>query len=98
MVLIDAADRAGGAETFEHAVRPAAVAVLQRLHYLQVQVYIHLKIITVETHCSTLNVIEQIKMTKLMINFYIQKTKSKETSYPALNMYIKAHRQCNNLY
>ena len=42
VVLVDADDGAGRAETLEHAVRPAAVAVLQRLHDVQVQVDVHL--------------------------------------------------------
>lgn len=42
MVFVDAHYRTSGTEAFEHAVRPAAVSVLKRLDYLQVQVYIHL--------------------------------------------------------
>lgn len=38
MVLVDAADGAGGGERLEHAVGPASVPVLQGLHNLQVQV------------------------------------------------------------
>lgn len=41
VVLVDAAHRARGGERLEHAVRPAAVAVLQGLDDLQVQVDVH---------------------------------------------------------
>lgn len=41
VVLVDAAHRACGGERLEHAVRPAAVTVLQRLDDLQVQVDVH---------------------------------------------------------
>lgn len=41
MVLVDAAHRPRGGERLEHAVRPASVAVLQRLDDLQVQVDVH---------------------------------------------------------
>ena len=42
VVLVDAHHRARRAQTLEHAVRPAAVPVLQRLHDLQVKVDVHL--------------------------------------------------------
>lgn len=38
MVLVDAADGSRGGQCLEHAVRPAAVTVLQRLDDLQVQI------------------------------------------------------------
>ena len=38
MVLVNAAHSAGGGERLEHSVSPASVAMLQRLHNLQVQV------------------------------------------------------------
>lgn len=38
MVLVNAAHRARGGECLEHAIRPAAVTMLQRLDDLQVKV------------------------------------------------------------
>lgn len=42
MVLVDADDGAGLAEALVHAVRPPAVAVLQVLDNLQLEVHVHL--------------------------------------------------------
>jgi len=43
VVFVDPDDSSGLAETLEHAVGPAAVAVLQMLHDLQIEVHVHLK-------------------------------------------------------
>lgn len=42
VVLIDAHDLPGPAQTLEHPIRPSAMSVLQRLHDLQVEIHVHL--------------------------------------------------------
>ena len=43
MVFVDSHNGAGGAETLEHTVRPATMAMLQRLHDLQFQIDVDLE-------------------------------------------------------